>query len=373
MAEVEQPIIKKVTIVSGGHHGGAWKVAYADFVTAMMAFFLLLWLLATASEETKEGLSEYFAPTVGISGAEGIGFKGGKTTAEDGEVTSDKTPVALVVGQAPPGMAPGAPEKESLIEAEEEANLFEKAAKEIKKAFEEDPSLSDLKDNIMVEQRPEGLKIEMLDSDRKAMFEEGGAVLSEFGKIILGRISELVQRMPNYISITGHTDKSGYDKEEGAESNWELSSARANSARRFMISTDMKPMRVAKVVGRADRELLLPDIPLSPRNRRVTIVLLRGLHMMIPLDQQAAPRSLLSTSRSKRKSDDAFSSSAPEAEPETPESDLPDGEAPAIQLDNESLNTPSDFHKPKDGEELPPMETPDNLGLPSIESTGTIH
>ena len=377
MAEIDQPIIiKKITIDGGGHHGGAWKVAYADFVTAMMAFFLLLWLLSAASEETKEGLSEYFTPTVGISGAEGIGFQGGQTMTEDGTQISDKTPVAIVSGRAPQGSVAGPPEKQSLIEAEEEAKLFEMAAEEIKKAFEEDEELQGLKENVVVEETNEGLKIEMLDSDIKSMFKSGGVELSVFGEIILGRISEIVQRMPNYISIIGHTDSAVSDSAK--YTNWELSTDRANSARRFLISTYMQEDRVAKVLGRADRELLLPEMPLSPRNRRITVILLKGAHMMIPLSRSSATRSLLSVPKIR---DIKQGNEKPTVAEEYQKIQNPDFQpAEKIEdeliLDEKTLSQPADGgEKQEDDYQLPTVDNGDsnNGSDDNIESEGTIH
>ncbi len=304
MAEVEQPIIiKKITIEEGGAHGGAWKVAYADFVTAMMAFFLLLWLLSSASEEQKEGLAEYFTPTVGIQGEKGIGFEGGLTLTEDGTLKDTRTPVAIVSGRQHQGPIPEAPTKKALIEGTAEDKLFEKAEEFIKNAFESDPTLRDLSDNIIVEQNPEGLKLDILDSDKKSMFVKGTQI-SVFGKEILNKLAELIQKMPNHISITGHTDAQPFNSEKG-NANWDLSTGRANSARRYLMTRRLKDERIGKIMGLADRELIVPDVPDSPRNRRITIILLRGSHMFIPLELRAAPRSLLSVPRVDRLNTDA--------------------------------------------------------------------
>lgn len=294
MAELEQPIIiKKVYKQDGGHHGGAWKVAYADFVTAMMAFFLLLWLISVSSESTLDGLAEFFTPTVGIKDSAGIGFQGGEAPTDIGTKKDNKTPPGIVVGMQPQGPIPTDPKKEALIESTEDANLFEKAEKEIKQAFEENPNLEEMKDNIIVEQTPEGLKIELIDSDKQSMFQPGSAGLTEFGRKILGNMLPVVQKMPNHISVTGHTDATPFPK--GSKlSNWDLSTERANAARRYLVQLGMQGERTAKVVGRADKELLLPQEPKSPRNRRITIILLRGSHLVIPVDQMPATRELLS-------------------------------------------------------------------------------
>lgn len=293
MAEVEQPvIIKKIYRMEGGHHGGAWKVAYADFVTAMMAFFLLLWLLSTATDETLEGLAEYFTPTIGLKDQMGIGFEGGEAPVEDGTKKSDRTPPGIVVGMTPQGPIPQDPQKKALIESTEDANLFEKAQEDIKQAFESDPNLAEFKDNIVLEQTPEGLKIKLVDSDKENMFQPGSVELTPFGQRILLKMVPVIEQMPNRISIVGHTD--AVPSSSATQTNWELSAERANSARRFFVRNGVLTERVAKIVGLADKELLLPDDPKNPKNRRIEVILLRGSHLNTSIMDMPAPRSLLS-------------------------------------------------------------------------------
>lgn len=294
MAELDQPIIiKKIYRQEAGHHGGAWKVAYADFVTAMMAFFLLLWLISVSSDSTLDGLAEFFTPTVGLKDSAGIGFKGGESPTDIGTKKDNKTPPGIVVGMQPQGPIPRDPEKEALIESTEDANLFEKAQEAIKRAFLENPNMQEFRDNIIVEQTPEGLKIELLDSDKESMFAPGSAELSQFGREILRRMRPIIETMPNHISLTGHTDATPFPPGSRL-SNWDLSTTRANSARRYLVELGMEGERPAKIVGRADRELLLPQEPKSPRNRRITIILLRGSHLVMPETMLPAPRDILS-------------------------------------------------------------------------------
>lgn len=300
MAEAVQPIIKKIKKVSGGHHGGAWKVAYADFVTAMFAFFLLLWLLATSSEATKNGIAEYFTPTYGIKDSQGIGFEGGVSPSEIGTSKSDLSPIGIVTGQTQSGETPGNPDDQAMSEANQEAKLFEKAEEAIKKAFEADPNMMEMRDNIIVEQSPEGLKIEIADSNKFSMFEPGKEDISQYGRSILTKISAIVQRLPNFISVTGHTDAEPFGGGNAQYGNWELSAGRANAARRFLLTTGIEDMRIGKVVGMASRELLFPESPKSPRNRRITVILLKGTHMVVPEAMRAAPRSLISVPRVNR-------------------------------------------------------------------------
>jgi outer membrane protein OmpA-like peptidoglycan-associated protein len=183
--------------------------------------------------------------------------------------------------------------KEAMIEADKEAKLFEKAEEAIKKAFENDPNLRELRDQIIVEQTPEGLKIDIIDDDKKEMFQPGTAALNDYGQRILRSLLKVIEQMPNMISITGHTDATPYARKDGY-TNWELSADRANSARRYLLSQGMNKDRTGKVVGKAAQELLTPQDPTAARNRRITIILLRGSHLAMPMDLLPAPRALLS-------------------------------------------------------------------------------
>lgn len=286
-------IIKKIKKGGDGHHGGAWKVAYADFVTAMMAFFLLLWLLASTSESQKEGIAEYFTPTVGLRDSMGIGFEGGESPNQEGIKKDDSSPLSIVQNASPKGQSPEK-DKQTLIEADQESQLFEQAREELKKAFEEDPSLRAFKDQIIVEQTPEGLKIDVQDSDKKPMFISGSAQMSDFGKLVMEKLANIIEKMPNYISVTGHTDAEKLAARNGTYTNWELSADRANSARRELVRTGMEDERVGKVQGLAATDLLLPEEPMSERNRRITIILLRGSYFGPSSYLKNRPESLLS-------------------------------------------------------------------------------
>lgn len=295
MADDKRPIIiKKVKKSAHGHHGGAWKVAYADFVTAMMAFFLLLWLLSSVEEGKLESLADYFTPTIGVKDSMGIGFEGGKTANIDGNKKSDRSQPGVIVGIDVTGSTQNQIEKTAVIEGEKDAQLFEKAEEALKRAFSDNPNLQDLADNIIVEQSPEGLKIEITDSDKYPMFVAGTANLSEFGQKILSQMNKVIDVMPNFVSITGHTDVSPMSARGSGYSNWELSSDRANAARRYLLSAGMDPERPKAVTGKASTDLLLPKQPLSPRNRRITVILLRGDYMDLRAGALPATRELLS-------------------------------------------------------------------------------
>jgi len=314
-------IIKKIKKGGHGHHGGAWKVAYADFVTAMMAFFLLLWLLSSSSKATLDGIAEYFTPTIGL--ADKSGFEdGGQSAAPDGTRKSDKSPPGIVIGQSPTGETMQDPTKTTMVEKDAEAQLFEKAEEAIKKAFESDPTLRELADNVIVEQTPEGLKIEVRDSDKHPMFVPGNKNITPEGQLLLSKMKEVIDKMPNYISITGHTDAAPLERGDKEYTNWELSADRANAARRYLLTQGMEADRPRKIVGMGDSELLDDDDPRNPINRRITIILLKGSHMSLPDSFYSAPRDLLSTP----------SAPVPEAPPEAEKAAEPAAAAPESQV-----------------------------------------
>jgi chemotaxis protein MotB len=279
--ELQPIIIKKVKKNGGGHHGGAWKVAYADFVTAMMAFFLLLWLLNVTSEEQRQGIAEYFDPNPkiarDISGAGGI--LGGLTVSPDGARVTDTQ--QLMEPQEPePALRPGSEPlditeerlREELRKREEET--FKKAEAALKEAIKDSKELQELEKNLMIDMTPEGLRIQIVDQEGKPMFPSGSSEMYEKTQKLLLKVAEIIRKMPNEISVRGHTDSVPYAK--GATyTNWELSADRANSSRRVLISGGFPESRINNVLGKADRDHLLADTPTDARNRRISIILLR--------------------------------------------------------------------------------------------------
>jgi chemotaxis protein MotB len=239
----------------------------------MMAFFLLLWLLSATTEEQKKGIAEYFTPTIGLVGQMGIGVEGGTSPTVDGTRKSDLTPPGIVFGAPPTGPILKDPDTLKKEEMEDEARLSQ-LAEQIKKELEQDKEFGQFKENLMIEQTPEGLKIQLVDQDNFSMFERGGAVLAEKAKILLTKISPIIQRMPNRISIAGHTDGAPYGGNNPAYTNWELSADRANSTRRFLLTTKLPPTKIATITGKADTEPLDLKDKLSPSNRRISIILL---------------------------------------------------------------------------------------------------
>ncbi|MFZ4125850.1 MAG: flagellar motor protein MotB [Rickettsiales bacterium] len=272
-------IIKKIKKGGHAHHGGAWKVAYADFVTAMMAFFLLLWLLSSSSKATLDSISEYFTPTVGVKDQMGIGFKGGSTVSVvDGIRQNDSAPPNLVTGATPTGVVPDEP-KPSVDDAQAEAALFEQAQSNVKEALRDTAQLAE---NVFTVMTPDGLRIDIVDSDKHPMFVPGTSNLTPEGQAILARMLPVIKKMPNYLSITGHTDASPLDNKNPNYTNWELSADRANSARRYLLSEGMELERAKQVLGMADREPLDEEDPRNPKNRRIAILMLKGSHLALP-------------------------------------------------------------------------------------------
>lgn len=287
----EQPIIiKKVKKGGHGHHGGAWKVAYADFVTAMMAFFLLLWLLNAVTDEQLEGISNYFNPISTAASTNGSnGLMGGQTVTatqnyqdpievppEDIQPPTDEVDTnAPEIGES--NVKPAKLSKENLdkLLKEREERQFEAAEQELRTAIEAAPELKGLTKSLMIDRSPEGLRIQIVDQEGLPMFPRGSTEMYEHTRKLLAMIAKIIQRMPQKIAISGHTDATRYVSDSGY-SNWELSAGRANAARRELIALGVPEQRIARMVAKAATEPLLADDPEAPANRRLSVVLLRG-------------------------------------------------------------------------------------------------
>lgn len=251
----EQPpiIVKKIKKGHGGHHGGAWKVAYADFVTAMMALFLLLWILATANPSEKKAIAQYFRdPGVFETSTGGGG----------------NNPVAQFFGEA--GILDA---KQGLLPENPIQGLKDQIEEELKQ-LKEYPAI---KDQIMIQITAEGLLIELIDKDGKdkAFFDLSSAELKPALQHILEKIVQQIRQLPNKISIGGHTDSRPF-RNNAFYSNWELSSARALNTRRAMEEAGLPPGHVDRVVGYADSAPLVTNDPMSPANRRISILVLHS-------------------------------------------------------------------------------------------------
>jgi chemotaxis protein MotB len=324
-------IIRREEVVEGGHHGGAWKLAYADFMTAMMAFFLLMWLVNMTTIEQKTGLADYFTPSNAMArGASGNGQPfGGHTPYDNGSLASDRGGVQVMNVKTPPvqevedddsdtpsqvtsfrdngesarptrhqqikhpggpmdkdavrpsdQLAPGTTgvqnrsetERRLALEQRERAS-FQAAAQQIKDTVAQDPALSDLGKNLMVDITLEGLRIQLLDADHQPMFPSGSTVLTDRARALLLKIVPILAKLPEKFAFAGHTDSAPY--RGGERTNWELSADRANATRHLFVDAGLPEERIETVTGRADRDPLVPADPLAAVNRRIAIVVLR--------------------------------------------------------------------------------------------------
>ena len=257
-------IVKKIKKGGHGHHGGAWKVAFADFVTAMMAFFMLLWLLSSASKEELAGISEYFTPTTtGISEGDGsresiVDFGGGQR-----------------ISQGVDFMDPASQDVQEALEQEQqrEQERLESLMEDIKQAIESSDALKAFKDQLLLDITAEGLRIQIVDKENRPMFDIGADELKSYTKEILHELGKTINKVPNRISLTGHTDAARFVSRKGY-TNWELSADRANASRRELVIGGLSEDKIAKVVGLASMVPFDRDDPRSPINRRISIIVM---------------------------------------------------------------------------------------------------
>ncbi len=294
-----QPIIKKVK--KGGHahaHSSAWKVAYADFVTAMMAFFLLLWLLNVSTDEQRLGIANYFLPTTDLAGEHGsVGFSGGLVTDMEGPLNAApmSTPSIVVglpveeIGGDGSGDGDGddfenlsnagardpGKERPVLDRAVEEAK-FQEIERKLHEAIQADPELRGLEANLEIDRTEEGLRIQIVDQDDRSMFPRGSDVMHAHMHRLLAQVAGAVADTPNAVAISGHTDATPFRAASSGD-NWALSSARANAARKVLVDAGLDGSRLERVTGEADTEPHAPEDPDAASNRRIAIVLLYGL------------------------------------------------------------------------------------------------
>ncbi len=341
-----------------GHHGGAWKVAYADFVTAMMAFFLLLWLLNVTTDDQRQGIADYFDPANIARATSGSGgVLGGRTVGQPGQMSSPSSQFSLdrsMPGRAEPvedsvriddgeideivelltegrdeevdpeavaALLSGLSEQElgellsgltdreladvvdraDLAErlrealamdgqisdgeleqalAEREQEMFEHAEEQLRQAIQSVPELQGLAQNLLIDQTPEGLRIQIVDQEGLSMFPTGSAQMYDRTKQLLELVAQVVAQMPQQISVSGHTDSTPFFNSASYD-NWDLSTDRANASRRAMEEGGLSPSRIALVLGKSDTDPLIAEDPRNPRNRRISIVLLREAPMAV--------------------------------------------------------------------------------------------
>lgn len=268
------PIIVKKVIVQGGggHHGGAWKVAYADFVTAMMAFFLLLWLLGATTEDQRKGLADYFTPTLvktreASAGADGM--LGGASLIDPDNYPHAAAQTGTSTLTIPRGTEGGAEEGG----APDGERRRQELAEQIQNRLDEASNLRRLRRQVRVVRTPEGIRIDLVDDADFSMFHLSSTVLVPDARELLGVIAEAIGPRNGQIIVRGHTDALPW-RGSGGPNNWTLSSGRAEATRQELIRNAVPEGRFDRIEGVADRELLISDDPADPRNRRISILLL---------------------------------------------------------------------------------------------------
>lgn len=285
-------VIKRIKKVAGGHHGGAWKIAYADFVTAMMAFFLLMWLLGSSTKSQLEGISEYFKTPlkVAMTGGSSIGetssiLKGGGTdlTRQHGEVKKGEIKDDI--------------QAKKIMKERIERVKLEGLKKKIEEAVENNPTLKKFANQLLLDITSDGLRIQIVDEQNRPMFALGKADLQPYTKTILREIGKMLNDVENKVSLSGHTDGKPFPTGDKGYSNWELSADRANASRRELIIGGMDTNKVLQVIGLSSAVLFDKEDPVNPINRRISIVVMnekaeKAVTMdgqTIDVDMQAEP------------------------------------------------------------------------------------
>lgn len=263
MSDDRRPIIIKRKKVVHAHHGGSWKIALADFMTALMALFLVLWILSTASEEQLESVAEYFRTPLSVAIA-----GGDRTTAS----TS-----AIPGGGPDPVYEEGERMRVDLraqTRSSDEMRSFRDLQQRMEALIEADPVLRELRQQIRFDMTPEGLRIQLVDTERRPMFELGSDQVAPYMRTLLRAIAPLLNDMENPLSLSGHTDSLPYAGGYRGYSNWELSTDRANASRRELVAGGLDPDKLLRVAGMGDRVPVADTDPEAPVNRRIAIVVL---------------------------------------------------------------------------------------------------
>jgi chemotaxis protein MotB len=293
-------IVKRYRRVEGGHHGGAWKIAYADFVTAMMAFFLVMWLVAAVSKQERAAIFEYFKnPSMeqgkSVHPAPGMNGPGGASTSPinlGGGLDAPHTTSASPIPQIGTGPQSAATESHSIStepqsgtepspshagqpispQAEEHKRL-EALRDQLREAVSKSQALKPFKDQLLIDIMPEGLRVQIVDAQNRPMFDVGSARLKSYTITIIRALAPYLASVSNRISITGHTDATPYPGSRNY-TNWELSADRANAARRVLVASGLPEDRIGRVIGLADSEPWDRTQPFSPINRRISIIVM---------------------------------------------------------------------------------------------------
>ncbi|MEQ1529408.1 MAG: flagellar motor protein MotB [Methylococcales bacterium] len=273
MAEQQPIIVKKIKKGGHGHHGGAWKLAYADFVTAMMAFFLLMWLLGTTDAATRKGISEYFQDPyqASLEGGKDIGARTSLMEAGGSDLISQDQ------GQDQNGATMDSqPTPEEIEKQAEQMDLqkLEVLKEKIEKMIEENDKLSEFKDQIKLETTQEGLRVQIIDNKNQPMFKLASAETEPTVQVILRQLAPVINELPNKISVNGHTDARPFPANQTGYTNWELSSDRANAARQELVKGGLGEDKILRVTGLSSSIPYNSDDLMDPMNRRISIIVM---------------------------------------------------------------------------------------------------
>lgn len=279
-------IIRRKKVIAGGHHGGAWKVAYADFVTALMAFFLVMWLVASANDQQKSAIFDYFKnPSMerGVAPiqAPGQNGPGGASTSpielRGGLTASAPAPIAESGAGTPasPGPRDELRTPRALTGETSETKRFQEIRRELLAAIEKNETLQKYRDQLLIDITSEGLRIQVVDAQNRPMFDLSGTAIKPYARELLLEVGKSLEGVPNRLSISGHTDDTPFvGSVRSRYSNWELSADRANAARRVLVEGGVAEDKVARVVGMSSYVRLDRENPSNPINRRISIVVL---------------------------------------------------------------------------------------------------
>jgi len=268
-------VIKKIKKGGHGHHGGAWKIAYADFVTAMMAFFLLMWLLGSTAKGDLNGIAEYFATPLKVAMQGGSGSGDASSVIKGGG-----TDISRKAGQVKKGASEPAKKKTINLEAakaelkRQEAVKLADLKEKLEKTIDANPLLKQFKKQLMLDITKEGLRIQIVDEQNRPMFDSGGAHLKPYTQVILREIGKVLNEVENRVTLSGHTDATPYSGGEKGYSNWELSADRANASRRELVAGGMGEGKMLRVVGLSSAVPFDQANPGGPVNRRISILIM---------------------------------------------------------------------------------------------------
>jgi chemotaxis protein MotB len=268
-------IVKRIKKGGHGHHGGAWKIAYADFVTAMMAFFLLMWLLGSTTKGDLQGIADHFKTPlkVALMGGSGAGDSTSILKGGGADITRAAGQVKKGSGEQKKAAAVDPEEAEKALRAQEALKLQELKGR-LESAIDASDMLKQFKNQLLIDITSEGLRIQIIDEKNRPMFAAGRSEVQSYTRDILREIGKVLNEVPNRISLSGHTDANPYSGGERGYSNWELSADRANTARRELLLGGMVESRIARVIGLGSAVLLDPADPFNPVNRRVSIIVM---------------------------------------------------------------------------------------------------